>query len=578
MRISNYLLATVKESPADAEIASHKLMLRAGLIRKLASGLYSWLPLGNRALKKVTSIVREEMDKSGAMEICMPVVQPAELWLESERWSEMGPELFRLKDRNDRDFCLAPTHEEVITDLVRNEYSSYRQLPAIFYQIQTKFRDERRPRFGIMRSREFTMKDAYSFHINQQSLHETYGIMYDTYSNIFSRLQLNFRSVAADSGSIGGSISHEFHVLADSGEDEIVFSQDGKYAANIELAEGNLCSPNKEEDKKDFKLIDTGDATSIHSITKLLRIDVKKTVKTLIVHGEDKEGNISDELVALLLRGDQELSVTKTEKVKGIHSPLKFAGDQLILEQTGSTVGSLGPKDLDIRKIADFSVKGLYNFVCGANKVGKHFTDMNWSESCSYDELVDIRKVQEDDTSITEGCPLEIKRGIEIGHIFQLGTKYSESMNASILDSNGKASYMQMGCYGIGITRLLASCIEQNHDEKGILWPSAIAPFQLIILQIDAHKSSDVISVSESLYNKSLALNVETMLDDRDRKTSPGVKLAESELIGIPHRVVVSPRTLKENSMEYTNRQTGEKKRVNLEEFEKFLKGALRTN
>ena len=572
MKISNYLLATVKESPADAEIASHKLMLRAGLIRKLASGLYTWLPLGNRALKKVENIVRDEMDKSGAMEICMPVVQPAELWLESERWSQMGPELFRLQDRNDRDFCLGPTHEEVITDLVRKEYSSYRQLPAIFYQIQTKFRDERRPRFGIMRSREFIMKDAYSFHSDEESLQETYSIMHETYSNIFSRLKLNFRSVAADSGSIGGSTSHEFHVLADAGEDEIVFSTDGKYAANIELAEAHLHTPNKKEEKRDSKLVDTGDATSIDSITKLLGIDAKKTLKTLIVHGEDKEGNISNNLVALLLRGDQELNVTKTEKLKGIYSPLKFASNQLILKQTGSTIGSLGPKDLDIHKIADFSVEGLCNFVCGANMAGKHFTDMNWSENCSYDQVADLRMVQGNDKSIADRSPIEIKRGIEVGHIFQLGAKYSESMDASILDSNGKATLMQMGCYGIGITRLLASCIEQNHDKKGILWPSEIAPFRLIILQIDAHKSADVISVSESLYNKSLVFDIESLLDDRDRKTSPGVKLTESELIGIPHRIVVSPRTLKENAVEYTNRQTGAKTKVHIEDIEKFLK------
>ena len=578
MKISNYLLATVKESPADAEIASHKLMLRAGLIRKLASGLYSWLPLGNRALNKLTNIVREEMDKSGAMEICMPVVQPAELWIESQRWSQMGPELFRLKDRNDRNFCLGPTHEEVITDLVRNEYSSYRQLPAIFYQIQTKFRDERRPRFGIMRSREFIMKDAYSFHINRESLQETYKVMHETYSNIFSRLGLNFRSVAADSGSIGGSTSHEFHVLADSGEDEIVFSTDGKYAANIELAEANLESPNQDEVKSDFNLVDTGSSTSIDSITKLLRVDAKKTIKTLIVHGEDKEGNISNNLVALLLRGDQELNITKAEKLNGIYSPLKFASDQLISEQIGAVVGSLGPKDLDIYKIADYSVEGLCNFVCGSNTAGKHFTDMNWSENCSYDEIADLRRVQEKDTSIADRCPIEIKRGIEVGHIFQLGTKYSESMNASILDPNGKATLMQMGCFGIGITRLLASCIEQNHDEKGILWPSIIAPFHLIILQIDGHKSEDVILISESLYNKSLTLDIETMLDDRDRKTSPGVKFAEAELIGIPHRIVVSPRTLKDSAVEYTNRQTGEKTRVRLSEIEQFLKETVITD
>ena len=405
MRLSKYLLATIKESPADAEIISHKLMLRAGLIRKLASGLYSWLPLGNKVLRKITNIVREEMDKSGAMEVSMPIVQPAELWQESERWSQMGPELLRIQDRHKRDFCLGPTHEEVITDLVRNDYSSYKQLPAILYQIQTKFRDERRPRFGVMRSREFIMKDAYSFHINQDSLDDSYKIMHKTYCNIFTRLGLNFRSVAADSGSIGGSISHEFHALADSGEDEIVFSKDGKYAANAELAEGHLRISNQKEDKKDYQLVDTGTAVTIEEITNLLKVDTNKTVKTLLVHSEDEEGNVSDELVALLLRGDQELNITKTEKLKGIFSPLKFASSQLIEKQVGASIGSLGPQNLDIYKFADLSVEGLCNFVCGANETGKHFINMNWSDDCSYDEMADIRKVKEGDTSLLESSP-----------------------------------------------------------------------------------------------------------------------------------------------------------------------------
>ena len=572
MRLSKYLLATIKESPADAEIISHKLMLRAGLIRKLASGLYSWLPLGNKVLRKITNIVREEMDKSGAMEVSMPIVQPAELWQESERWSQMGPELLRIQDRHKRDFCLGPTHEEVITDLVRNDYSSYKQLPAILYQIQTKFRDERRPRFGVMRSREFIMKDAYSFHINQESLDDSYKIMHKTYCNIFTRLGLNFRSVAADSGSIGGSISHEFHALADSGEDEIVFSKDGKYAANAELAEGHLRISNQKEDKKDYQLVDTGTAVTIEEITNLLKVDTNKTVKTLLVHSEDEEGNVSDKLVALLLRGDQELNITKTEKLKGIFSPLKFASSQLIEKQVGASIGSLGPQDLDIYKIADLSVEGLCNFVCGANETGKHFINMNWSDDCSYDEVADIRKVKEDDTSLLESSPLEIKRGIEVGHIFQLGTKYSDSMNASVLDKNGKAIPIQMGCYGIGITRLMAACIEQSHDDKGIIWPNTIAPFQLIIIQIDSQKSADVGTMSESMYATALNFGIETILDDRDKKTSPGVKLNESELIGIPHRIVVSPRTLGKNSVEYTNRRTGEKSELNIEDVEGFLK------
>ena len=572
MRTSKYLLATIKETPADAETISHQLMLRAGLIRKLASGLYSWLPLGNKVLRKITNIVREEMDKSGAMEICMPIVQPAELWQESERWSQMGPELLRIQDRHERNFCLGPTHEEVITDLVRNDYSSYKQLPAILYQIQTKFRDERRPRFGVMRAREFIMKDAYSFHIDQESLDECYEIMHQTYCNIFTRLGLNFRSVAADSGSIGGSISHEFHALADSGEDEIVFSKDGKYAANAELAEGNLQIPNKKEDKKKCQLVDTGAAISIEEITKLLKVDPSKTLKTLLVHSEDEEGNVSDKLVALLLRGDQKLNTTKAEKLKGIFSPLKFASNQLIEEQTGAPAGSLGPKNLDLYKIGDLSVDGLYNFVCGANETGKHFVNMNWSDDCFYDELADIRKVEENDTSLLEGNPLEIKRGIEVGHIFQLGTKYSDSMSASVLDKNGRATPLQMGCYGIGITRLMAACIEQSHDDRGIIWPTTIAPFQLVIIQIDSQKASDVETVSEAIYTAALNFGIEVILDDRDKKTSPGVKLNESELIGIPHRIVVSPRTLKTNSAEYTDRRTGEKSEVNIEDIEGFLK------
>ena len=572
MRLSKYLLATIKESPADAEIISHKLMLRAGLIRKLASGLYSWLPLGNKVLRKITNIVREEMDKSGAMEVSMPIVQPAELWQESERWSQMGPELLRIQDRHKRDFCLGPTHEEVITDLVRNDYSSYKQLPAILYQIQTKFRDERRPRFGVMRSREFIMKDAYSFHINQESLDDSYKIMHKTYCNIFTRLGLNFRSVAADSGSIGGSISHEFHALADSGEDEIVFSKDGKYAANAELAEGHLRISNQKEDKKDYQVVDTGTAATIEEITNLLKVDTNKTVKTLLVHSEDEEGNVADKLVALLLRGDQELNITKTEKLKGIFSPLKFASSQLIEKQVGASIGSLGPQNLDIYKIADLSVEGLCNFVCGANETGKHFINMNWSDDCSYDEVADMRKVKEDDTSLLESSPLEIKRGIEVGHIFQLGTKYSDSMNASVLDKNGKAIPIQMGCYGIGITRLMAACIEQSHDDRGIIWPNTIAPFQLIIIQIDSQKSADVGTMSESMYVTALNFGIETILDDRDRKTSPGVKLNESELIGIPHRIVVSPRTLEKNSVEYTDRRTGEKSELNIEDVEGFLK------
>jgi len=576
MRTSKFLLATVKETPADAEVISHQLMLRAGMIRKLASGLYTWLPLGLRVLNKVSHIVREEMDRAGAMEVAMPVVQPAELWHESGRWQSMGPELLRFQDRHERDFCLGPTHEEVITDLVRNEYASYKQLPANLYQIQTKFRDERRPRFGVMRAREFIMKDAYSFHSDEDSLAETYQLMYDTYSAIFSRLGLDYRAVIADSGNIGGSTSHEFHVLAASGEDEIVFSSDGNYAANRELAEGGLADAKTEAAPLDPEKVDTGDAHSIDSVCARLDVAASELVKTLIVHAADENGERSEELVALLLRGDQELNETKAEKIPGLSVPLEFASDEAIEQAVGCPPGSIGPVELKMRVIADHSVTGLVNFICGANEVNQHLVNANWERDCRFSEIADLRKVNEGDISPDGNGTLAIKRGIEVGHIFQLGRKYSAALDATVLDENGRSVVMTMGCYGIGVSRVVAACIEQNNDERGIIWPENIAPFHLIIVMLDAHKSEQVVECAESLYKQTRASGLDVLLDDRDRKTSPGVKLAESELLGIPHRVVVSARSLADGAVEYTQRRDGNKRAVAKEAIADFLSQAIK--
>lgn len=572
MRTSKYLLATVKETPADAETASHQLMLRAGMIRKLASGLYTWLPLGLRVLHKVSQIVREEMNKSGAMEVSMPVVQPAELWTESGRWDDMGPELLRIKDRHERDFCLGPTHEEVITDLVRGEYASYKQLPANLYQIQTKFRDERRPRFGVMRAREFIMKDAYSFHASEQCLDETYQLMHETYCAIFSRLGLDYRPVLADTGNIGGSTSHEFHVLADSGEDEIIFSSKGDYAANRELAEGKIPDPDAEDTAElDMESVETGAAKTIEELCSLLAIEARQTIKTLFVHAADADGERSEELVALVLRGDQELNETKAQKLDGIASPLEFASDEAIQKALGCPPGCLGPVELSQRVIADHSALACKNFVCGANREGQHLRNANWQRDCQYSEVADIRKVNEGDISPDGEGRLAIKRGIEVGHIFQLGKKYSQALNASVLDENGKSVVMSMGCYGIGVTRVVAACIEQNHDDRGIIWPENIAPFNLMIIMLDAQKSEQVREFAEDIYQQSLDRGLEVLLDDRDKKTSPGVKFAESELLGIPHRLVISPRGLADGIVEYTNRRSGEKQMINRDELPAFL-------
>lgn len=580
IRASQYLIATLKETPADAEVASHQLMVRAGLIRKLATGLYTWLPAGLRVLHKVTHVVRDEMNRAGAMEVSMPVVQSADLWIESGRWDKMGPELLRFVDRHDRDFCLGPTHEEVITDLIRNELSSYRQLPANFYQIQTKFRDERRPRFGVMRAREFLMKDAYSFHTNETSLQETYDQMHSTYCKIFERLGLEYRPVIADSGNIGGSMSHEFHVLADSGEDEIVFSSDSPYAANMEMAQGELADKDfsaNEEKKAKATPIDTPNAHSIEDVANLLSIEPRRLIKTIIVQANIDEQHPTG-LVALVMRGDQEINSIKAEKHPLVASPFTMADDALIESVLHCKPGSIGPVDLPIPVVADTSVLTMVNFVCGANHNGQHLIDANWGADCRFDDSADLRKVQEGDISPDGNGTLLIKRGIEVGHIFQLGTKYSEAMNAKVLDENGKSVTMTMGCYGIGVSRIVAACIEQNHDEKGIIWPDNIAPFHIAIIPMNAHKSEAVLKLSESLAQTLTDAGYEVLLDDRDKKTSAGVKFADMELMGIPHRIVVSDRGIEQGVLEYKARNAQDNELIPEAELLTFLRNAIRLN
>lgn len=571
MRTSQYLIATLRETPADAEVISHQLMLRAGLIRKLASGMYTWLPAGLRVLQKVTAIVREEMNRSGAMEVSMPVVQSAELWQESGRWDKMGPELLRFVDRHERPFCLGPTHEEVITDLIRNEFNSYKQLPANFYQIQMKFRDERRPRFGVMRAREFLMKDAYSFHIDEASLQKTYDLMYETYSNIFRRLGLDFRAVLADTGNIGGSTSHEFHVLADSGEDEIVFSSGSDYAANIELADGHIRDlDDGSAAMLESRQVATANAHSIEDVAALLAVPATRLIKILIVKAEATDGNPHG-LLGLVLRGDQELNDIKAEKIPGIVCPLTFASDSEIEQILGCKPGCLGPLKLPFPVVVDRSAETMRNFICGANKDGFHLADANWDRDCRFDSVADIRKVREGDLSPDGKGELLIKRGIEVGHIFQLGTKYSKAMNASVLDENGRSVLMTMGCYGIGVSRIVASAIEQNHDANGIIWPDAIAPFHIAIIPLNAHKSPRVTEVAEKLMADLENAGYEVLLDDRDKKTSPGVKFADMELMGIPHRIVVSDRGLENDELEYKFRRAESAETVSLSSIMDFL-------
>ncbi|MFN0002034.1 MAG: proline--tRNA ligase [Pseudohongiellaceae bacterium] len=576
MRTSQYLLATTRETPADAVVVSHQLMLKAGLIRKLAAGMYTWLPMGLRILHKVTHIVRDEMNKAGAMEVSMPVVQPAELWQESGRWDVMGDELQRFKDRHQRDFCLGPTHEEVITDLVRNEYSSYKQLPVNIYQIQTKFRDERRPRFGVMRAREFIMKDAYSFHLNKESLQQTYDLMYATYQRIFTRLGFNFRAVMADSGNIGGSCSHEFHVLADAGEDLIVFSDQSDYAANLEMA--SALPPNVADTPaatKAMEKVATPASHSIDEVATFLQVAPDNIVKTLIVAGEYNADTGKQGLVALVLRGDHQLNEIKAGKIKGVLSPLTFASDVQILAAIGCLPGSLGPVYLNIPVFVDQSAAVLSDFVCGANVEGFHLRGVNWNRDCNYTRIEDMRNVVEGDASPDGKGTLSIKRGIEVGHIFQLGNKYSKAMSATVLDETGRISVMEMGCYGIGVSRIVAAAIEQSHDDKGIIWPENIAPFHVALIPLNAHKTPRVLDVCEQLYRELTAAGVEVLLDDRDKKTSPGVKFADMELIGIPHRLVVSDRGLENDLVEYKHRTQSESQMLPLSEIVSYLNGLL---
>ncbi|MCO4313614.1 proline--tRNA ligase [Pectobacterium versatile] len=566
MRTSQYMLSTLKETPADAEVISHQLMLRAGMIRKLASGLYTWLPTGLRVLRKVENIVREEMNNAGAIEVSMPVVQPADLWVESGRWDQYGPELLRFVDRGERPFVLGPTHEEVITDLIRNEVSSYKQLSLNFFQIQTKFRDEVRPRFGVMRSREFLMKDAYSFHTSQESLQVTYDTMYAAYSKIFSRMDLDFRAVQADTGSIGGNASHEFQVLATSGEDDIVFSTESDYAANIELAEAVAPKLGRAEATEELRLVDTPNAKTIAELVEQFTLPVEKTVKTLLVKATEESGH---KLVALLVRGDHELNEIKAEKIAQVASPLTFATEEEIRATIGAGPGSLGPVKLSIPVVVDRTVAAMSDFSAGANIDGKHYFGINWERDVTLPQVADIRNVVEGDISPDGKGTLQIKRGIEVGHIFQLGSKYSEALKATVQGEDGRNQTLTMGCYGIGVTRVVAAAIEQNHDERGIIWPDAIAPFHVAILPMNMHKSFRVKEVAEDIYQQLRAKGIEVLLDDR--KERPGVMFADMELIGVPHTIVIGDRNLDSEEIEYKNRRVGEKQMIKTSEIIDFL-------
>ncbi|MFN3881045.1 MAG: proline--tRNA ligase [Nitrincola lacisaponensis] len=570
MRASQYLISTLKETPSDAEVISHQLMLRAGMIRKLASGLYTWLPLGLRTLRKVERIVREEMDAAGAQEVLMPAVQPAELWQESGRWEKYGPELLRIQDRHQRDFCVGPTHEEVITDMIRREIRSYKQLPANFYQIQTKFRDEIRPRFGVMRSREFIMKDAYSFHTSRESLQETYDRMYDAYSRIFTRLGLDFRPVLADNGSIGGNSSHEFHVLAASGEDDIAFSDSGSYAANIEKAEALAPATTRPAPSEEMRLVDTPDTKTIAALVNGFNLAIEKTIKTLIVAASDE---CDADFVALLIRGDHELNEIKAEKLPQVASPLRMATEEEIRAVVGAGPGSLGPVNLPIPCIIDRSVAVMADFGAGANIDDKHYFGINWERDLPMPEVADLRNVVAGDPSPCGQGTLEIKRGIEVGHVFQLGNSYSTAMNATVLDENGKAVVMEMGCYGIGVTRVVAAAIEQNHDDNGIIWSEALAPFTVALVPLNYDKSETVREKADALYAALNAAGIDVFLDDR--KERPGVKFADMELIGIPHRLVISERGLNNGTLEYKHRRDAESRDIAADDALAFLQQQL---
>ncbi|MBW8191503.1 proline--tRNA ligase [Neiella marina] len=569
MRTTQYLLSTTKEKPADAEVISHQLMLRAGMIRKVAAGLYNWLPSGLRVLRKVEQVVREEMSRAGAVEILMPVVQPSDLWEESGRWEDYGPELCRLRDRHNRQFLLGPTHEEVVTALVRNEVASYKQLPLNLFQIQTKFRDEIRPRFGVMRGREFTMKDAYSFHLTDECLAQTYQVMFDAYCRIFERLGLNYRPVIADTGSIGGSTSHEFHVLADSGEDDIAFSDGSDYAANVEMAEA-ICTEQRAEATEAMSEFDTPDAKTIADLTEQFGIPAAQGIKTLIVKASDDSDH---ELIALLVRGDHELNEIKAEKLADVAAPLQFASDEEIKAAVGALPGSLGPVKLPMPIVADSAVAIMADFVAGANVDGKHYKGINWERDLPAPQVADLRNVQAGDPSPCGNGKLDIKRGIEVGHIFQLGDKYSKAMNAGVLGETGKHQTMTMGCYGIGVSRIVAAAIEQNHDDRGIIWPDALAPFQVVLIPMNMHKSHRVKEVAEKLYAELTAAGIEVLFDDR--KERPGVMFKDMELIGIPHTIVIGERGLDQQVVEYKHRRDGEKHEIAIDQMVAHVQAQL---
>lgn len=573
MRASQFFISTTKEAPSEAELVSHKLMLRAGLIKRLGSGLYTWMPLGLRVLRRVEAVVREEMNRAGAIELLMPAVQPAELWEETGRWAQFGPQMLKLKDRHKRDFCFGPTHEEVITDLVRREIKSYRQLPLNFYQVQTKFRDEIRPRFGVMRAREFLMKDAYSFHTNKDSLAATYQVMYGAYTKIFTRLGLSFRAVAADTGAIGGSASHEFHVLADSGEDLIAYcpAADSDYAANVELAEAVAPATPRAAPAQAMQSVATPGIKSIEGIAAFLKLDPSQTVKTLIVEGTEGP-------VALLVRGDHTLNEIKAEKLVGVKMPFTLASEPAVRAASGTAPGSVGPVGLSIPVMADRAVAAMSDFVCGANADDQHLTGVNFGRDLPEPVVVDLRNVVLGDPSPDGKGTLKLCRGIEVGHVFQLGNKYSQAMDATYLDEAGRSQAIEMGCYGIGVSRIVAAAIEQHHDDKGIIWPMSMAPFLLVIVAIGYGKSEMVKTAADTLYAELTAAGFEVLLDDRDER--PGIMFADAELIGIPHRVTVGERGLKDGVIEYQPRRaapdsSGEAQKITLVDAASFLSGVL---
>ncbi|MFN1550438.1 proline--tRNA ligase [Vibrio natriegens] len=570
MRTSNYLLSTLKETPNDAEVVSHQLMLRAGMIRKLASGLYTWLPTGLRVMRKVENIVRQEIDNAGAIETLMPVVQPFELWEETGRSEKMGPELLRFTDRHERPFVLSPTAEEVITSLVRNEVSSYKQLPLNLYQIQTKFRDERRPRFGVMRSREFSMMDAYSFDIDKEGLQKSYDAMHDAYCKAFDRMGLDYRPVLADSGAIGGSGSQEFHVLAESGEDLIAFSTESDYAANLEKAEALAPADSAPAPTQEMTLVDTPDAKTIAQLVELHGLAIEKTIKTLFVKASDE---VDAPIIALLVRGDHELNEVKAENLPQVAAPLEMATEEEIRALVGAGPGSLGPVGLKLPFIVDRSVAVMSDFAGGANIDDKHYFGINWGRDVELGQVEDLRNVVEGDPSPCGKGTLQLKRGIEVGHIFQLGKNYSEKMNCGVLGPDGKNVILEMGCYGIGVTRVVAAAIEQNHDKYGIIWPDALAPFQVAIVPMNMHKSEEVKEAAEKLYAELTAMGVEVLFDDR--KERPGVMFSDMELLGVPHTIIIGDRSMKEGNFEYKNRRSGEKTAVAMADIVEHIKAQL---